>query len=661
MRHRIRTVPFSIFLALVLLAALLAMTGRASAGSSTLTPTDDTFTDRSHTTATHGADAVLQVGDTGKNTERRAHLKFTVSGIPTGATNITGTLRLWSLAANSSTYTVFDEPTSWAEAMLTWSTQPALGAQLATRAGVTVGYNDFSIGVVSNGTRAFAVRSNLACGGSPCPGGLSSKEGPSAQWPQLVVTWTDPTTTSSSTTTTTLPPPQGAHYVSRNGPPGGDGSLAAPWPELSSINWSVVQPGDTIFVDGGTTDCGSNINFYDPSDGIGQYTAPRPGVACGMEYDTTLTIGASGTASQPIHIERWTDPGHDGTVVLYGGRTRPLPYCHQTNWPSTPAGRPALVNFNGQSYITLDGKRRSGIIGYGAQQGFVFGSDASHDNLISNVELYDNGILHAVESGVGVNSDFPNFRVRGHHQTFQRMLVHDGGQDNFQSDSVASGSMHDLTWRDNWIYFKRENPLFPGYSFNEPQGSGCFAHADAIQLYSGGVQSGLTVTGNVFGPGGNQYLYPSDNVLGTEFNNQLVQGNLFAAAHSHNVINDNNISGSTYDHNTFFTMPGQGGSEIPRDGPDTLTNNIKYAGYFTTNGSGTLTASGNIWWLGDAVPGGTNVDPAFIGPLPTHTPPLFQELLDMSFTPTCGVCAGKGEQNFAHITDILTRIDSLNG
>src|SRR6266446_2236143 len=56
------------------------------------------------------------------------------------------------------------------------------------------------------------------------------------------------------------------YFVSRNGNNADGLSWTTAWNELASINWSVVQPGDTVILDGGTN---------------------------GMTYATILTIGKS--------------------------------------------------------------------------------------------------------------------------------------------------------------------------------------------------------------------------------------------------------------------------------------------------------------------------------------------------------------------------------
>ncbi|HSW97262.1 MAG TPA: hypothetical protein VLF89_05540, partial [Candidatus Saccharimonadales bacterium] len=69
------------------------------------------------------------------------------------------------------------------------------------------------------------------------------------------------------------------YYVSKNGNNADGTSWTSAWNELNQINWTTIQPGDTIFIDGGTS---------------------------GMTYTTTMTVGKSGTSGSPITIVRAT-------------------------------------------------------------------------------------------------------------------------------------------------------------------------------------------------------------------------------------------------------------------------------------------------------------------------------------------------------------------
>src|SRR6202162_1042080 len=124
------------------------------------------------------------------------------------------------------------------------------------------------------------------------------------------------------------------YYVSKNGNNANGQSWATAWNELANINWSVIQPGDTILLDGGSQS---------------------------MAYSTTLTVGKSGTRTAPITIERATNAGHNGTVILFGGRSTLLPYCGQKNYRYQPAPTSLGIVFGASSWIVIDGMSWGGI------------------------------------------------------------------------------------------------------------------------------------------------------------------------------------------------------------------------------------------------------------------------------------------------------------
>jgi hypothetical protein len=85
-------------------------------------------------------------------------------------------------------------------------------------------------------------------------------------------------------------PAQGqSFYVSKAGSNANGKSWATAWSELDQINWTSAQPGDTIFLDGGTTR---------------------------MVYTTILTAGTNGTETAPILIQRATEAGHDSRSAI---------------------------------------------------------------------------------------------------------------------------------------------------------------------------------------------------------------------------------------------------------------------------------------------------------------------------------------------------------
>lgn len=200
---------------IALLALAIPLTLRqASAGSSTLQPTDDSYTSQSNPTGTHGDQASLNTNAAIIANERRSYLKFAVTGIPAGSRNLTAVLSLYSqsYASPSVVFTVSQTATTWDEGTLTWNNQPPIGAIVTSRDGLADGYrNNFDLSslVTGNGVYSIAIRSS-----DPRQRYFSSKEatGEDAYPPQLQLNWSDPiapvvTTGSASavgTTTATL-------------------------------------------------------------------------------------------------------------------------------------------------------------------------------------------------------------------------------------------------------------------------------------------------------------------------------------------------------------------------------------------------------------------------------------------------------------------------
>ena len=465
------------------------------------------------------------------------------------------------------------------------------------------------------------------------------------------------------------PNPSATWYVSRSGSNADGRSWATAWNDLDRIGWSTVQPGDTIVIDGGATACPSPYDF----------SMTRPGVSCGMLYQSTLTVGKSGTAAAPITIRLATEAGHNGTVVFFGGRTNPLPYCTQSGYSPAYSGSVLSTGIliGNYQYIVIDGSKRSGFMSYGHDD--ASGSDANGITFadyragfitVRNMEIFDNGF---VISGP-VNTDSPGIRLRGHDLTFERLLVHDNGQDEFQGGASSSQPITNITIRDSWLYNQRGNPAYNGFGFNAgPSQTGC-THADGIQIYpegSGGEQSGLTMQNDIIGPQLDQGIYPSDTTVAydnTTINNVLLINAIW------NNINSDGQSNSALPRNwtisniTAYVTPGPAGAiygddsqcnvEINSGSSMTVTDSVFANGCIHFSVSA-LSASGNVYWNTSSSPGGTVTDPLFVGPLPANDNPLFATLNAVDFTPACAICAGKGS-SLHRMGDILARIDGLN-
>jgi PKD domain len=458
-------------------------------------------------------------------------------------------------------------------------------------------------------------------------------------------------------------------YVSRNGSNADGRGWTTAWSNLGNIAWSAVQPGDTILIDGGSTACPSPYDF----------STTRPGVSCGMLYQSTLTVGKSGTAGAPITIKLATETGHNGTAVFFGGRTTPLPYCTQSGYSAAYSGTVVTsgIKIGNYQYILIDGSKRSGFMSYGHDDssqsdanGITFTDYRAGFITVRNMEIFDNGFVISNP----VNSDSPGVRLMGHDLTFERLLVHDNGQDEFQGGASSSLPISNITIRDSWLYNQRGNPAYTGFGFNAgPQQTGC-THADGIQIYpegSGGEQTGLTFQNDVIGPLLDQGIYPSDTTVA--YDNTSITNVLFLNAIWNNINSDGQSVG-TLPRNwqissvTAYVTPGPAGAiygddsqcnvEVNSGSSMTVTNSIFVNGCIHFSAS-PLSASGNIYWNTSSSPGGTVTNPLLVGPLPANDNPLFATLAAMDLTATCSTCAGKGS-TFHSVQALLDDIDQLN-
>jgi acid phosphatase type 7 len=183
---------------IILIAGLLLNGQKAYGDSSTITVAEDTYVSQGTPNTVHGAYAYL--ASNAAPGERRLYVKVTVNGIPTQATGVRATLRLWGQTTSNSVFTVWQVPSTWTEGGLTWNNQPALGATVTSRTGATAGqYNDFDVSsyVTGNATFAMAVTTSTTTQIN-----FTSKESTANHPPQLLMSWTPPTTTSSDSTTT---------------------------------------------------------------------------------------------------------------------------------------------------------------------------------------------------------------------------------------------------------------------------------------------------------------------------------------------------------------------------------------------------------------------------------------------------------------------------
>lgn len=282
------------------------------------------------------------------------------------------------------------------------------------------------------------------------------------------------------------------YYVSKTGDNTDGKSWITAWNELEHINWEVIKPGDTILLDGGKTE---------------------------MVYSTTLTIEKKGTPAQPITIALADEPDRDGRVVIFGGRSTPLPYCGQVDYTydDVDVNRSGIL-LDQASWIVIDGRKWSGIVVHGHNRdGVRLEREWNNPNYPLNehitfrgLEIFDNG--NAWQSAGVWQPDGWGVGLSGRHITFERTLIHDNGADAIVAGG-AGGIIEDITLHRVWLYNQRPHPTEPNEVFNY-----CI-HSDGMQIYGGGNQYGLTVEDSIIGPGFMQGLllgaYGTDAWIGT--------------------------------------------------------------------------------------------------------------------------------------------------
>ena len=398
------------------------------------------------------------------------------------------------------------------------------------------------------------------------------------------------------------------YYVSKNGNNSGGTSWTSAWTELDRITWPVIQPGDTILIDGGTN---------------------------GMTYLTTLSIEKSGTAGAPITIERATTPGHNGLVRFFGGNTQLPPACGQAQWNASSAHTvPDAVDFNGHAWITMDGQSWDGIRISGFTYRAIFFSGGESHISMGNLEVDDNG--GAFQSGGVYYPQFAGVTLHGTQSnlSFQSMNLHDNGVDNFNS----SGGVTNFMVQNSMMYDTRSIPGQPSNSFNE-----C-VHNDGFQIFGSTPSSGITFQHDIFGPGLTNGLIFQPLVTNVTLSDSLIldPGSNVTVANS----------GADHDwHVDHVTSIGQSDNLTFEGGGNSITNSILYDGNLLLNQSIASSANNCEWNTRDSSPiQATRTNPGFATNLSaylSHTTditqfPTLSVLLNGNFASSASACTGKG-------------------
>jgi len=208
-------------------------------------------------------------------------------------------------------------------------------------------------------------------------------------------------------------------------------SWANAWRSFAVINWSSVQPGDTIYVSGGPTS---------------------------QTYTETWSVGKSGISGSPISISVGQDPGHNGTVIF------------DYNSDGDNSSRTAItVNRN---YITFTGN--------------AGGQNHMQLNNLRNVIDRLSAIGISGDSTTGITIDhmtFINDNNPIHITSLAGLSIHDSSFQQVRGDAAIEAGGGSLTWDSNRIFNNYIETMVNGAV--PPGGSGSYNGPDAIQSGDG--------------------------------------------------------------------------------------------------------------------------------------------------------------------------------
>lgn len=450
-------------------------------------------------------------------------------------------------------------------------------------------------------------------------------------------------------------------YVSKGGNNTDGTSWETAWNELNQIKWDTIQPGDTIQIDGGPNACpqidGDIYNDFD--EGARKYRIePHSNTfGCGVVYRTPLKPTKNGTSGNPISIMTSSEAGRNGTVSIFGGRTTALPYCQQSGYVWQTSGVNTIgIDLSGSSWITIDGGKLNGLKVYGHNLLGIKLSGSSNNITVRNIDIYDNG--NTIEGGI--TPDQKGVDLSGSHITFEKAVIHDNGQDAFQS----GGGLSNFKLLNSWLYFGRKNPV-TGATFNYCR------HPDGIQVYNGGRQSGVLIEGTLIGPGFMQgiNLGAPTHTVGSRVqwatvDNVTIKNSLFYGSHNSNITDlyqydnapepdkrpdnwrlENFTSYRVYDTNTSSpscTAPEKNQNiYITGDSGYVVKNSVFYGGCFLdikhyTSSNPIPSEGGNNCVYGMRIAAGNNKIDSVVAD------PQFTNISQNDYTVNSSQCVGKG-------------------
>ncbi len=365
------------------------------------------------------------------------------------------------------------------------------------------------------------------------------------------------------------------HYVDKNAAGLNNGtSWNNAWQSFSVINWGSIQAGDIVYISGGTDS---------------------------LQYNEILTVGASGTAGNPITIIAGkyspSPGGHSGRVIIDGGGTRTQSIQIRANSP-------------GRKYIIIKGfELRRAIMGVNIE-------DYASNIALDSLNIYD----FRGQAGIMINGantyTIDNTIIRNCRIVSYQMY-------NGQTDGIYAQRCQRTILHDTYIHQRNQDPS---------------AHTDALQGY---LTNGWVIYNNFFI---NDSVYSPEGggtpmILGSEgtnpviiYNNFLYMGGIWDPSGSQNSAlwtrwYDNNPMPPTWVINNTVVVNGPRCRAAIEEYNGTLINNI-FAVFSTSGGMANLeenlpasiivdSTRHNLFWR---TGGGVSFSGSFTGNGHTGTP-----------------------------------------
>jgi hypothetical protein len=308
------------------------------------------------------------------------------------------------------------------------------------------------------------------------------------------------------------------------------GTQNDPWTEFDQIDYGAIDGSSDkeVFIVGGsgqvyntTLAPTGSVQKFTVINGPIEHTGPRPSL-----------LPQSG---QPNPVTYSDDGGHaidcDGvTDVVFDGS--------QWQWWLISKWQSNAISFNGSSArITLRNMELwdNGIVGS------TTGYDTNNQICGGSYTLYSSSTVAAAPNGAAI-------RVGGDNHLFEKLIINSNGCDAIQSqhNTPTNNLTINLCWLGNGRVNTRPTGTNTGGSLNNINGSGAgpfstSCHSDGVHIFSGGAQSGLTITNSIIFNVNNGIL-TVESFNGTSMANQTLDNVLLINTENNSILSGTGIA-----------------------------------------------------------------------------------------------------------------------